>query len=161
MDDFEAAAIVIILLGVLAVVGFGAGSLPSQPVQPSPLSYRQLARQDALQAGIDPDLFERQINQESGFNPGAVSPAGAIGIAQIMPATAAVWGVDPHDPVSSLQAAASAMAQYYNSYHSYPMALACYNAGCGALNDAISQCGSGWRGCLPSETRAYITAIWN
>jgi soluble lytic murein transglycosylase-like protein len=52
------------------------------------LDYHKLARQDATNAGINPDLFERQINQESGFNPDAVSPAGAIGISQIMPSTA-------------------------------------------------------------------------
>src|SRR4249920_847941 len=47
-----------------------------------------LAGQDAASAGISPDIFVRQINQESGFNPSAVSPAGAIGIAQFEPATA-------------------------------------------------------------------------
>ena len=77
------------------------------------LDYHQVARQDALNVGIDPNLFERQIQTESGFNPNAVSQAGAIGIAQMMPETAAGWNVDPHDPVASLSAAAAAMAHYY------------------------------------------------
>ena len=50
------------------------------------LDLHSLARQDATDNGISADLFERQINQESGFNPDAISPAGAIGISQFMPA---------------------------------------------------------------------------
>src|SRR5207302_10286331 len=46
-----------------------------------------LARQDAQNVGLSPDVFVRQINQESGFNPSAISPAGAIGIAQFEPST--------------------------------------------------------------------------
>src|SRR5207302_1257091 len=81
-----------------------------------------IARQDAIDNGLNPDLFERQINQESGWNPNAVSQMGAIGIAQIMPRTAAGWNVDPHDPVASLSAAAKAMAWYQNHYGSYEKA---------------------------------------
>ena len=123
------------------------------------LDLRALARQDAVNAGIDPTLFERQINQESGFNPNAVSPAGAIGIAQIMPDTARGWGVDPHDPVASLSVASSAMAKYYTIYQNYRKALAAYNAGTGTLNDAVSRCGSSWETCVPGETQKYITVI--
>ena len=61
---------------------------------------------DAIEAGIPPDSFVRQIQQESGFNPAAISSAGAIGIAQFMPATAAGMGFDPHDPDVSLRMAA-------------------------------------------------------
>lgn len=123
------------------------------------LDYHQLARQDATNNGISADLFEKQINQESGFNPNAVSPMGAIGIAQIMPDTAAGWHVDPHDPVASLSAAASAMAQYQLRYQSYAKALAAYNAGTSALDTAIAEYGANWRVGLPLETRNYITAI--
>jgi soluble lytic murein transglycosylase-like protein len=125
----------------------------------SSLDYHQLARQDATNNGINPDLFEKQINQESGFNPNAVSPAGAIGIAQIMPSTAAGWGVDPHDPVASLSSAASAMARYYTTYQSYPKALAAYNAGTDALNQAVAEYGTNWIVGVPAETRNYIHAI--
>jgi soluble lytic murein transglycosylase-like protein len=123
------------------------------------LDYRQIARQDAMNAGINPDIFERQMNQESGFNPNAISPAGAIGIAQILPSTAVGWGVDPHDPVASLSAAASAMAHYYTTYQSYPKALAAYNAGTSRLDTALAQCGTRWRACIPAETQRYIQAI--
>ena len=160
MNDLEALGIVAILIGLLVVVGLGFGTPIKQPDQLNqPLSYHQIARQDAVNAGIDPDIFERQINQESGFNPDAVSSVGAIGIAQIMPGTASAWNVDPHDPIASLQAAANAMVRYYNAYHSYPMALAAYNAGTGALNTAIANCGLNWETCVPIETQGYIASI--
>ncbi|HEY4033047.1 MAG TPA: lytic transglycosylase domain-containing protein [Ktedonobacteraceae bacterium] len=123
------------------------------------LDYRSLAREDATDNGISADLFERQINQESGFNSNAISPAGAIGIAQIMPSTAAGWNVDPHDPVASLSAAASAMARYYTTYQSYPKALAAYNAGTTTLDTDIAEYGTDWQVHLPLETQNYITAI--
>ena len=123
------------------------------------VDYHQLARQDAQDQGISADLFERQINQESGFNPSVVSPMGAIGIAQIMPSTASGWHVDPHDPVASLSAAAKAMAWYQGHYGSFAKALACYNAGTAALESAMARYGANWRIGLPLETRNYITAI--
>jgi soluble lytic murein transglycosylase-like protein len=123
------------------------------------LDYRQLARLDAQQNGISADLFERQINQESGFNPNAVSPAGAIGIAQFMPSTAQGLGINPYDAVQSLSGAASLMARYYTKYQSYDKVLAAYNAGTDTLNTAISNWGGNWRACLPAETQRYITAI--
>jgi soluble lytic murein transglycosylase-like protein len=123
------------------------------------LDYHQLARQDAQASGISADLFEKQINMESGFNPDAVSPAGAIGIAQIMPSTAAGWNVDPRDPVASLASAASAMAQYQTRYQSYAKALAAYNAGTATLDTAIAQYGANWRMGVPAETQNYIRVI--
>jgi len=126
---------------------------------PHVLDYHTLARQDAISNGINPDIFERQIQMESGFNPNAVSQAGAIGIAQIMPGTAAGWNVDPHDPVASLSAAATAMAHYYTTYQSYPKALAAYNAGTSRLDMALARCGTSWRVCVPAETQRYIRAI--
>jgi murein DD-endopeptidase MepM/ murein hydrolase activator NlpD len=98
---------------------------------------------------LDESVFLRQIRQESGFNPNAVSPAGAIGIAQIMPATARGWGVNPHDPHASLNAAAKNMASYVKKYGSYRNALIAYNAGPGAVG----------RGSLPAETQNYIKTI--
>lgn len=102
----------------------------------------------ARRYGLDPHVFKRQIKQESGFNPGAVSPAGAIGIAQIMPATAAGWGVDPHDPDASLDAAAKNMASYIKKYGGMKNALIAYNAGPGAIGKK-----------LPAETINYINTI--
>lgn len=95
--------------------------------------YRAIARREALRQGLDPNIFVRQIGAESGFDPNARSPAGATGIAQIMPGTARAWGVNPNDPVASLRAAAKNMAGYVRRYGSYENALRAYNAGPGAI----------------------------
>ncbi len=137
-----------------------------QPVVPPPVTlptsaYVAIAQQDAINAGISPDYFTRQINQESGFNPRAYSPGGAEGIAQFEPGTAAGLGINPWDPVASLNAAAHLMANYSKNYGgNYAMALAAYNGGSGTVQYAINACGaSNWMNCLPGETRNYIRTI--
>lgn len=124
-------------------------------------AYVAIAQQDATNAGISPDYFTRQINQESGFNPNANSPSGAVGIAQFMPSTARGLGIDPWDPVAALNAAAHLMASYANNYGGdYAKALAAYNGGSGTVQYAISACGSAnWMNCLPGQTRNYIRVI--
>lgn len=125
----------------------------------STYQYVALARQDARRAGIPTEIFVRQINEESGFNPFVVSPAGAIGIAQFMPATAAGLGINPRDPVAALWAAACLMARYDRIYFDYAKALAAYNAGPGAVQFAVYAGGSNWRAYLPLETQRYIRII--
>lgn len=93
------------------------------------MDYRQLAYQTAQKYGIDPDLFVRQIQAESAFRPDAVSPAGAIGLGQLMPATAKELGVDPNDPVQNLEGAARYMKQQLDRFGDPALALAAYNAG--------------------------------
>lgn len=110
--------------------------------------YKNVAKKAAAKYGIDPKLFVRQIAAESNFQPGARSGAGAQGIAQIMPATAKGWGVDPNDPEASLDAAAKAMSKYVKSYGSYRNALVAYNAGPGRVGKP-----------LYSETRRYVDKI--
>jgi soluble lytic murein transglycosylase-like protein len=135
-----------------------ARTLPPMQLPQSP--YVGIARQDAVAAGIPAEYFVRQINQESGFNPNAGSPAGAEGIAQFMPGTAAGLGINPWDPVQALRAAANLMASYVHRYGGdYAMSLAAYNAGTGAVQHATYVCGSSWMNCLPSETRNYIYVI--
>jgi hypothetical protein len=112
-------------------------------------NYRAEARRAAQRYGLDPNVFERQIQQESGFNPTIRSPAGAVGIAQIMPATARGWGVNPLDPKASLDAAARNMASYVKKYGSYENALRAYNAGPGAI-----QASKGY-----AETNNYVRTI--
>jgi len=141
----------------------GGFKTSGQTVQTAPscgsTDYRCQARADALDNGISADLFERQINEESGFKPNAVSRAGAVGIAQIMPSTAKSWGVNPWDPAASLLAAAKAMSWYQSQYGSFDKALACYNAGCSSLLTAEKGCGWNWKACLPAETQRYIAVI--
>lgn len=93
--------------------------------------YEPIARQAATVAGYDPDLFVAQITLESGWNTEAVSRAGAIGIAQIIPQ----WhpGVNPRDPVASLQYAANLMASYVREFGSERLALQAYNGGPSSL----------------------------
>ena len=122
--------------------------------------YVAIARQDAIDGGISPDYFVRQIYEESGFNPNAVSPAGAVGIAQFIPSTAAGLGINPRDPISVLRGAAQMMAKSARQYGGdYAKALAAYNAGSGTVNHAVNACGSAWMNCLPAETRHYIYVI--
>src|SRR6266478_3057223 len=114
----------------------------------------------ARRAGIDPNIFVRQIQQESGFNPNAVSPAGAQGIAQFMPSTAAGLGINPWNPVQALNAAAQYMANSLRAYGGdYAKALAAYNAGGGTVNYAIARGGRNWQAYLPTETQNYIKVI--
>src|SRR6266576_5641696 len=139
-----------------------AQQLPTPPSMILPSSqYVAIARQDAINAGISPDYFVRQINQESGFNPNAVSPAGAVGIAQFLPSTAAGLGFDPYNPIAALNGAAHLMASYSHNYGGdYAKALADYNGGPGAVQNALNGCGAAnWMNCLPGETRNYIRTI--
>lgn len=112
------------------------------------MNYERLARVIAKKHGVDPNVFVRQIRQESGFNPNVVSPAGARGIAQIMPATARSWGVNPDDPRAALNAAAKNMAKYVKAYGSYRDALVAYNAGPGRVGKP-----------LYAETANYVKRI--
>jgi hypothetical protein len=136
-------------------------SAPAPPALNLPQSqYVALARQDAIAAGINPDYFVRQIYVESGFNPNAVSPSGAVGIAQFVPSTAAGLGINPYDPVSALKGAAQYMASYSRQYGGdYAKALAAYNAGSATVSYAVSVGGANWMNYLPAETRAYIHTI--
>lgn len=136
----------------------GSTALPIMNLPKS--QYIAIAQQDATAVGISPVYFVRQINQESGFNPYAVSPAGAEGIAQFEPGTAAGLGINPWNPVQSLQGAAKLMASYNRTYGGdYAKALAAYNGGSGTVQYAVNNCGANWLNCLPAETRHYIYVI--
>jgi hypothetical protein len=123
------------------------------------MNYAEMAAATARQYGIDPEIFVRQMVQESGLNPGAVSPKGAVGIAQIMPDTARDpgYGVTPisdrTDPVEALRFGAQLMRAMLDEFNGdYRLALAAYNAGAGAVNKA---------GGIPpfEETQNYVRAI--
>lgn len=143
---------------IAAFVGHNPAMTVSTQAVPNS-SYVAIAQQDARTAGINPTMFVKQINQESGFNQYAVSSAGAIGIAQFMPSTAASMGFDPHDPVASLKEAALLDAENISRFGSESKALAAYNAGAGAVDQAVNQCGGAWQSCLPAETQNYIGSI--
>lgn len=122
------------------------------------MDYRELAASIAREYGLDPELFVRQMVQESGLNPDAVSPAGAVGIAQIMPDTAKDpgYGIAPisdrRDPEASLRFGAQYMRAMLDKYGDYGLALAAYNAGPGAVEE--------YGGIPPfRETQNYVSAI--
>ncbi len=116
------------------------------------MSYRDDAVAAAQRNGIPPDLFLRLVNQESGFNPGAASPAGAIGLTQLMPGTARELGVDPNDPMQNLDGGARYLKQQYDQFGDWSKALAAYNAGPGAVLK--------YGGTPPyEETQNYVASI--
>jgi soluble lytic murein transglycosylase-like protein len=111
-----------------------------------------LARQAAAEYNIPEDLYLRVINQESGFNPKARSSAGAIGPAQLMPGTARAMRVNPHNTAENVRGGARYLSEQYKTFGSWPLALAAYNAGPGAVEK---------HGGIPpyKETRNYVSRI--
>ena len=128
---------------VAVAASFGTVSdVPSEPERAQPearalerefdiADLRAYARDAAIRQGIDPVLFVRQITAESEFNPNAVSRAGAVGIAQIMPTLHPA--VDATDPYASLDYAARLMRGYILHFGDWRRALIAYNAGPGRL----------------------------
>lgn len=116
-------------------------------------NWPAIAAAYARKYGINPRYFVNQIRAESNFDPDARSPAGATGIAQIMPGTAQGWGVNPNNPREALDAAARNMSRYLHSYDGdWRKALAAYNAGPGAVQQ--------YGGVPPyAETQNYIKRI--
>jgi hypothetical protein len=123
------------------------------------MDYTDLAVSYARRYGLNPEIFVRQMMQESGMNPDAVSPKGALGIAQIMPATARNpgYGVrpieDPTDPEEGLRFGAEYMRAMLDEFGGdYKLALSAYNAGAGAVKK--------YGGVPPfQETQNYVSKI--
>jgi len=114
--------------------------------------YLALAKAAARKHNIPEDLFLRLVQQESGWNPGALSPKGAMGLAQLMPGTAERLGVDATDPAQNLDGGARYLAMMYSRFGSWKLALAAYNAGPGAVEQ--------YGGVPPyDETKGYVAAI--
>lgn len=115
--------------------------------------YLDLARSAALRHGVPEDLFLRLVQQESGWNPQAMSHKGAIGLAQLMPETARDLGVDPYDARANLDGGARYLRMQFDTFGTWPLALAAYNAGPGAV--------ARHSGIPPyAETQGYVVAVW-
>ncbi|MGN6664080.1 MAG: lytic transglycosylase domain-containing protein [Solirubrobacterales bacterium] len=138
-----------------AIGGAGETTAISATALPSfvPSQYRKPILRSAARWGVPPALMAGQLMAESGFNPNVGSPAGAQGIAQFMPGTAAAYGLDdPYDPVAAIDAEAHLMSDLLRQFGSPELALAAYNAG----PAPVEACH-----CIPPypETQAYVTRI--
>lgn len=115
--------------------------------------YLPLIREAELRHRLPPRLLQALVWAESRFNPLAVSPAGAAGLAQLMPATARELGViNRHDPQQNIDGGARYLRQMLDRFGSVHLALAAYNAGPGAVTKA---------GGIPKnrETPAYVRSV--
>ncbi|MDO8184489.1 lytic transglycosylase domain-containing protein [Conexibacter sp. JD483] len=150
-------------LGAAPAAGGGiGGGLTTTPVggatgsqlggTPSP--YDDLIIASAQRNGLDPALLKGLIRAESDFNPNAGSGAGAVGLTQLMPGTAASLGVtDPRDPAQSIEGGAKYLKQQLDAFGGdVTKALAAYNAGPGAV--------ARYGGVPPyAETQAYVQRV--
>ena len=114
--------------------------------------YAPLFAAAGAQYGVPANVLSAVAQVESGGNAAAVSPAGAEGLMQIMPGTAAGLGVNPFDPAQAVDGAARILSDDLQSFGSMPLALAAYNAGAGAVRAA---------GGIPAypETQAYVQRV--
>ncbi|MFL5843700.1 MAG: transglycosylase SLT domain-containing protein [Solirubrobacteraceae bacterium] len=139
-----------------ASVGYGASAAEARSVGVPDFVPAQFVPAFAAAAqrwNVSATLLAAQAYKESGFNPMARSPAGAQGIAQFMPGTAAAYGLDdPFDATQAIDAQAHMMRDLLRQFASVPLALAAYNAGSGRVGACM---------CIPPipETQAYVAAI--
>lgn len=120
----------------------------------SPTAYESLIQQAAERNGVEPALLKGLIEQESGFDPSARSSAGAMGLTQLMPSTAASLGVtEPLNPAQSIEGGAKLLGELLRQFGgNVSYALAAYNAGAGAVQQ--------YGGVPPyPETEAYVAKV--
>jgi cell wall-associated NlpC family hydrolase len=132
--------------GSSATPARGYGRLAAVP-------YAQLFAQAGSKYGVDPALLAAVAKAESGYHPRAVSSAGAQGLMQLMPSTAAGLGVDPLDPEQAVDGSARLLSGLLKRFGGrVDLALAGYNAGPGAVQR--------YGGVPPyAETRAYVNRV--
>jgi len=143
-----------------SIASFEAEEVVALPVMPpkveAPLPVRDtrtLVRDAAIRSGLPPTLVESVARVESALRPEAVSPKGALGVMQLMPATARMLDADPHDTAQNINAGARLLRDLLIKYGGDVVkALSAYNAGEGAVDR--------YRGMPPySETRDYVDKV--
>lgn len=140
------------------------GANPNGPLSSAPPRIQGYAEQAARLTGVPVGLIAAVMKVESGFNPSARSPAGAIGLMQLMPSTARSLGVNPYDPQQNVIGGAKYLAQMLKRYGgNVYLALAAYNAGPGNVDKAIKKAGTrDWNAVkryLPKETQNYVPKV--
>ena len=132
----------------------GARELAMQCNRVDPVTFAPMLELSARENALSPEILSAVIRRESDFQPCAISPAGAMGLMQLMPGTAESLGVvDPLDPFENVRAGSRYLREMLDRYNgNLPLALGAYNAGPGRV-DAV-------RG-LPEirETRDYVSEI--
>jgi soluble lytic murein transglycosylase-like protein len=136
-----------------AAVAADAAAAPASGMATEPPTPLELADAAADRYGLPRALVRSVMAAESGFEPLAISPKGAIGLMQLMPGTAQVLGADPHDPVQNVDAGTRYLRDLLEKYnYGLRHALAAYNAGPGAVDK--------YNGVPPyRETIDYISRI--
>lgn len=130
-----------------------AGAAGVAPVAPPARPARELVDAAARKNGLPPSFVHSVVTAESGYNVDAVSLKGAIGLMQLMPATAQAYRADPHDPAQNVEAGAAYLRELLIKYNGDArLALAAYNAGPGAVERH--------NGVPPyAETQTYIERV--
>jgi soluble lytic murein transglycosylase-like protein len=136
--------------GAVRKIGGGWSAAPGAPPAKPSMPYRAAFEAAASANDLDPDFLAAVARTESALDPRAVSPAGAIGLMQLMPATARGLGVDPWDPPQNIMGGARHLRVLLDRFDGrIDLALAAYNAGAGRVTR--------YGGVPPfAETRTYV-----
>ena len=120
-----------------------------------PAALKKMAEDAAIAHALPVNYFLRLIRQESGFDPNSVSPTGARGIAQFMPATASSRGLkDPFDPAEALPKSAELLSELKDHFGNLGLAAAAYNAGPERIRKWLAG-----ESPLPQETVNYVQVV--
>jgi soluble lytic murein transglycosylase-like protein len=148
-------------LAALEAVADGFDFTPARPVPLPP--HRAIPHTEVCEAlasaavvnDVPAPFFIRLIWQESGFRQNVISPAGAQGVAQFMPATAAEHGLDdPFNPLQAVRASARLLRNLIHQFGNVGLAAAAYNAGPRRVQEWLDK-----KGKLPEETQNYVERI--
>jgi len=137
-----------------ATLATTAASEPTATAGSGTVPFQSLIEESCARYGVDPALLAGLIEQESHFDPTVGSSAGAQGLTELMPETAASLGVtDPHDPAQSIDAGARLLSEKLGEFGGdTELALAAYNAGSGAVQQ--------YHGIPPyPETQEYVKKV--
>ena len=128
-------------------------AVAAAPPPPAPVDSRSLIDAAAKKNAIPEKLLHSLVAAESAYRADAVSPKGAIGLMQLMPATASQYGADPMDPVQNVEAGTAYLRDLLLKYNGdVASALAAYNAGPGAVDK--------YKGVPPyAETKSYVGRV--